>query len=137
MLTTVAVDPATRDRLFALKRQYRLRTMDAVIQRLLDPGPQDALGLFRAHEKAVRDVCHRNGVKRLVAHGSRVRGTARPDSDLDLVVSLPRGKSLFDLARIGVELGEAMGVRVDVASAGPHLGRFGDAVEKEGVVLLG
>jgi predicted nucleotidyltransferase len=136
VLTTVALEPATRDRLFAIKRKQGLRNMDAVLRWLLDP-PLTAQQLFDRHGAAVRAVCRRHGVTRLVAIGSRARGDARPDSDLDLVASLPPGKGLFDIGRLLVELGDAFGVRVDLSTDGPHLAGLREALKRDGVVLIG
>ncbi|MCB2218454.1 MAG: nucleotidyltransferase domain-containing protein [Desulfobulbaceae bacterium] len=45
--------------------------------------------------------------------GSRAKGIAAPDSDLDLLVDLASGRDLFDLLEMKPELEAATGLRVD------------------------
>lgn len=137
MHTTIALQPPTHDRLLEYKRRHRLRSMDAVIRSLLDGPVLSATALFAQHEAQVRSLCLAYGVKRLVAFGSRVRGTARPDSDLDLVADLPPSVGLFEVANLTGGLEEILGVRVQLATFGPHLGRLLPVIKKEGVVLIG
>lgn len=71
---------------------------------------------------------HRRGVGNLLARcgetsprlfGSVARGDARPDSDLDLLVDLVpgAGNEILRLAGLSEELGELLGIRVDVVAA--------------------
>jgi hypothetical protein len=56
--------------------------------------------------------------------GSIQRGEATGSSDLDLLVDMSEGRSLFDLVALGDELEEALGVEVDVVterSLSPYL----------------
>lgn len=46
--------------------------------------------------------------------GSVVRGTARDNSDIDMLVELPKGKSLLDLVRLQRMLEESIGRKVDL-----------------------
>jgi len=46
--------------------------------------------------------------------GSVVRGTLGPESDIDVLVEMPKGASLLDLAGLGLELEQALGRKVDV-----------------------
>lgn len=48
--------------------------------------------------------------------GSVARGDARPDSDVDFLVHILPGCSLFDLGGIYVDLAELVGHKVDVVS---------------------
>lgn len=57
------------------------------------------------------------GASNVRVFGSRARGDAQPDSDLDLL-SFPRGPTLFDLARLKRALGERLGIRVDLLTEG-------------------
>jgi predicted nucleotidyltransferase len=61
-------------------------------------------------------VLKEHGVKRAGVFGSFVRGEATGNSDLDLVVELPEGASLLDLAGIKVDLEDLFGLRVDVTT---------------------
>lgn len=64
-------------------------------------------------------ICQRHGIYRLSAFGSRTKGTARPDSDLDLLVEFESGQvpGLIGLSAIEIELTEALGVKVDLRTA--------------------
>ena len=50
--------------------------------------------------------------------GSYARGTARPDSDIDLVVAYNDTMSLFDEGGLFEDLKEALGMDVDLVSFG-------------------
>jgi uncharacterized protein len=134
--TTIALQPGTHDQLLDLKRRFRLRSMDAVVRKLMEP-PLSATTLFKQRHKDVHAVLKRYGVTRVVAFGSRARGEARHDSDLDLMVRLPAGSSLFDQANLIADLEDVFAMKVDVVTEGPHLGRMGERIRREGVVLLG
>lgn len=54
------------------------------------------------------------GVTRSSIFGSYARGDQNVDSDIDILVDLPRGKSLFDLVGIQQDLEETLKNKVDV-----------------------
>lgn len=54
------------------------------------------------------------GVTRSALFGSVVRGEARKDSDIDILVDLPSGKTLFDLAGLKIKLEESLEREVDL-----------------------
>lgn len=56
------------------------------------------------------------GVTRSALFGSFVHGEAGKDSDIDILVDLPRGKSLFDLVDLQMKLEEALGKKIDVVT---------------------
>ena len=66
----------------------------------------------------------RHGARRVRVFGSFARGTAGPDSDLDLLVAMEPGRTLLDLIAIAQDVEDLLGRRVDVVSQGglsPHL----------------
>ena len=74
----------------------------------------------------IEAVCRRHHIRKLALFGSQLKGTARPDSDIDLLVEfVPDARpTLFDLAQIEIELSQALGGRkVDVRTP-QDLSRF-------------
>ena len=68
----------------------------------------------------IADVCRRYEVKELAIFGSAVRGSIRPDSDIDILVEFAPGEtpSLFDLGGMQVELSQMLGRDVDLKTPG-------------------
>ncbi|HEY0835640.1 MAG TPA: nucleotidyltransferase domain-containing protein [Azospirillum sp.] len=60
----------------------------------------------------------RHGARNVRVFGSRAAGTARPDSDLDLLVDLDAGRDLFDLVDLKQALEARVGASVDVVTEG-------------------
>lgn len=68
-------------------------------------------------EAVLARLCRAHHIRRLSLFGSQLKGTARPDSDIDLLVEFePDAHPTFlDLAQIEIELSQALGGRkVDV-----------------------
>ncbi len=88
-------------------------------------------------QKAVAQLCRRHGIRRLSLFGSVLKGAARPDSDVDLLVEfMPDAKpSYLDLAEIEEEFSRLVaGRRVDLRTP-PELSRyFRDQVLREAEV---
>jgi predicted nucleotidyltransferase len=62
---------------------------------------------------ALAAICRRHHISRLSLFGSVLKGTARPDSDVDLLVEFVPGKApgLLGLAAIEIELSRLLGGR--------------------------
>ena len=93
-----------------------------------DPTPG---GRLRVDPERLADLCRRNHVARLSLFGSRLKGTARPDSDVDLLVQFEpdAGISLFDMVRIEQELSDLLGGhRVDLRTPAELSRYFRDEV---------
>jgi len=62
---------------------------------------------------ALAASCRRHGIRKLSLFGSELKGTARPDSDIDLLVDFEDSArpSLFDMAQIEIELSALLGGR--------------------------
>ena len=59
-------------------------------------------------------ILKKAGVTRSAVFGSYAAGENTKDSDIDILVELPEGSSLFDLADLQIKLEEAIGKKVDV-----------------------
>jgi predicted nucleotidyltransferase len=68
--------------------------------------------LFRDRD-ALAALCREYGITRLSLFGSTLKGTAQPDSDVDLLVEFaPEARpSLLTMAEIEIELSELLGGR--------------------------
>ena len=56
-----------------------------------------------ADKAALEQLCRRHHVRRLALFGSRLKGTNRPDSDVDLLVEFEPGHAPGFLALAGIE----------------------------------
>jgi predicted nucleotidyltransferase len=64
-------------------------------------------------QERIIPLLRERGVLRAGVFGSFARGEEEADSDLDLLVELPAGSSLFDLVGLQLDLGEELGSEVD------------------------
>jgi uncharacterized protein len=62
---------------------------------------------------ALAELCRRHRVRKLSLFGSTLKGTARPDSDVDLLVEFEVGArpTLLDMAQMEIELSQLLGGR--------------------------
>jgi predicted nucleotidyltransferase len=73
---------------------------------------------------AVSSLCRKHHVQTLSVFGSTARGEARPDSDIDLLVTFSKPISLLQLVILERELTTLLGRKVDLvteASISPYL----------------
>ena len=78
---------------------------------------QEVLQTLSLHRTELKEL----GVKSLAVFGSVVRGEARPDSDVDLLVEFDRPTGLFGLLDVKYRLEKILGLRVDlVGRSGVH-----------------
>jgi predicted nucleotidyltransferase len=117
--TTIELPVPLRARLARLKQHPR-QPYHEVIQRAVEalegraePGTLDPL--VAQHRVALRVAARRNKITRLWLFGSRARRTARPDSDVDLLVQTGPDASLFDIGGFIADAEGILGCKVDVA----------------------
>lgn len=109
--------------------------------------PYFQLPVIRAHDeedlrRRLREIdryCRENSIRHLKAFGSILgdRDDLREDSDLDLLVEFEPGTrvTLLDMARMERELGELIGFKVDLRTAGDLSRYFRHEVLQEAVEL--
>ena len=77
----------------------------------------------------------RHGAYNVRLFGSVARGDARADSDIDLLVDMLPGRSLFDLGGLWSDLNDLLGVHVDVVTEQGLGPRIRERVLREAVPL--
>ena len=65
-------------------------------------------------KRKILPILKKYGVTRAGIFGSVVRGEARKDSDIDMLVKIESRMSLLDFAGLKLELEEALGRKVDL-----------------------
>lgn len=75
------------------------------------------------------------GARDVRLFGSVARGDAGEASDIDLLVTFERGRSLLDQIGLQQDLEEALGMKVDVVSSGGLSPYIRDAVLAEAVAV--
>ena len=71
---------------------------------------------LEAKPEDVLKIAARHGARNLRVFGSVARGEADSESDLDLLVEMEPGRSLFDMGGLLMELQDVLGCKVDVVS---------------------
>lgn len=59
-------------------------------------------------------IVKKHNISRAALFGSIVTGKMTSESDIDLLVDMPKNSSLFDLMRVKIDLEEQLGRRVDL-----------------------
>lgn len=86
---------------------------------------------MRNHRDAVLRIATRLSASNVRVFGSVIHGEDSEDSDIDLLVDVPKGTTLLDMVRLQNAIEEELGVPVDVLTVGDLHPRFRDQVVKE------
>ena len=76
------------------------------------------------------------GVTKSSLFGSYVRGDYREDSDVDILVELPKGNSLLDLVRLEKKLEKSLGKKVDLLTYNSVHPLLKDRISKDQLQIL-
>ena len=98
--------------------------------------PDTPLGRrLRRRRRAIIDAASKRGARNVRVFGSVARGEDIATSDVDLLVDLDKGVGVIALAGLRRELGELLGVHVDVVPADTLKARIRDKVLAEAIPL--
>ena len=75
------------------------------------------------------------GYSRLAVFGSVARGTASPDSDIDLIIEPPLGTSSFGFLQFKQLIEQVLGREVDLIDYGGLKPKLDDDIRREAVLL--
>ena len=77
------------------------------------------------------ELRERYGVRSLAIFGSYARGEQTASSDLDVLVEFDPTPDLYQFVGLGLDLEDALGLTVDLATRPVRDPRFGRAVERD------
>lgn len=98
-------------------------------------GMAPQLDELRVRAAEIHEVAARRGAGSVRVFGSVARGDARPDSDVDFLVTFEPDRSLFDLGGLIVDLEDLLGWSVDVVTLEELRPRMRDRVISDAVSL--
>jgi uncharacterized protein len=91
--------------------------------------------LLKERREEILRIAAKHGARNLRIFGSVARGEAGPDSDVDFLVDLEPGRTLFDLGALLMELRDFLGLKVDVVTEHGLKPRIREHVLKEAETL--
>ncbi len=91
--------------------------------------------LLHTKRKQILAITRRYGATRVRVFGSAARGTADEQSDIDFLIDLAPGRSLFDLGGMVYDLRQLLGKDVDVVTEKGLRPRIRDEILAEAVDL--
>ena len=91
--------------------------------------------LISQQREQIMSLATRYGASRVRIFGSFARGTADDHSDVDFLVDLAPGRSLFDLGGLLYELQQLLGRNVDVVTPAGLRPRIRERVLSEAIAL--
>ena len=94
-----------------------------------------ASDIVREKREEILSIARKHGAFNVRVFGSVARGEADEQSDIDLLIDLDAGRSLFDLGALVMELNESIGRHVDVVTEGGIRSRIRDRIVAEAVPL--
>ena len=91
--------------------------------------------LSAEQRKAILSLAEAYGATNVRVFGSVARGEAGPDSDVDLLISFPPDRSIFDMVGLWLDLKELLGCEVSLIADGIDDLAFLQRIKQDAVPL--
>ena len=91
--------------------------------------------LLAAKREEILQIAARHGARNVRVFGSVARGEAGPESDIDFLVELEKGRSLLDHAALLLDLEKLLDCKVDVVTERSLRPRVRERVFREAIYL--
>jgi predicted nucleotidyltransferase/DNA-binding transcriptional regulator YiaG len=121
--------------LSALELARMAKALDRPLAWFVEQRSPPRLSDLRRRRRQIETIASHHGAHSIRIFGSVARGEARSDSDIDLLVEMGPGRSLFDRAGLLADLRDLLGREVDVATAESLRDRVRQRVLEEAVPL--
>jgi len=95
----------------------------------------DPAALLHAKREEILSLAARHGASNVRIFGSAARGDAIDASDIDMLVDLQSGRSLFDLGALSEDLKTLLGCPVDIVTEKGLRSRIRNRVLQEAIPL--
>ncbi|MCK5392957.1 MAG: nucleotidyltransferase family protein [Candidatus Omnitrophica bacterium] len=92
------------------------------------------MGIMELKEK-IYSIASKYGATHIRIFGSVATGRTHPDSDVDFLVDLAPGRSLFDLGGLLMDLHNLLGCKVDIVTETGFRPRIRNRILKEAISL--
>ncbi|MBS1718561.1 MAG: nucleotidyltransferase family protein [Armatimonadetes bacterium] len=93
------------------------------------------MGLSAQQKEIIRALARKSGIASVSVFGSMASGTARTDSDLDVLVRFNKPATLLKLIGFKQALEEALGIKVDVVEEGGISPYMKDRILSEAIAI--
>jgi predicted nucleotidyltransferase len=95
----------------------------------------NSITLLKNKRKDILRIASKYGARNVRIFGSMARGEAKEDSDIDFLVDMEPGRSLFDLGGLLMDLQNLLAQKVDVVTEKGLRPRIRDRILKEALPL--
>jgi len=111
-----------------------------LVRDIMRTGPRreetmDIAQILETKKEDILQIAAKHGARNVRVFGSVARGEARPDSDVDFLVDMEPGRTLFDMGGLFMELRDLLGLQVDVVTEHGLKPRIRERVLKEAELL--
>lgn len=117
-------------------RRYRARRRAAGLRPATTWKPARAREEVQAKADLIRSLAKAHGATAVFLFGSAARGEDEPMSDLDFMVELEEGRSLFDLIGLAQDLEVAFGRKVDLGTRRSLKPRVRTSAERDAIRIV-
>jgi predicted nucleotidyltransferase len=100
-----------------------------------DEGDMGINEILKEKREEILKTARKHGARNVRVFGSVARGEARPDSDVDFLVDMEPGRTLFDMGGLLMDLRDLLGLEVDVVTEHGLKPRIRERVLKEAELL--
>ena len=116
-------------------RQTEAKRTWSYTEDMPDVAQRPLRALVDSRRDEIKAIVARHHGRSVAIFGSVARGEEQPGSDIDFLVELAPGARPIEILSIGVELEEAVGVKVDVGTPTALRERFRDDILAEALPL--